>query len=147
MPLKNTYNQECYCICSDPHKNNIEEEVYIEKPNGFALTKDKEMVCKLQKKLYGLKQEPTAWYEILHSYLIKINFIRKSEDSNVYLKVQGDKILLVEVFVDDIIFGGNDEMGFIFFEEMKEFELSMIGEIKFFIGLQISQLKGGIYIS
>lgn len=127
----------------------LEEEIYIEQPNGFALLKDEDMVCKLQKAHYGLKQAPRAWYERLHSYLIKIGFIRTSEDSNVYLKIEkDDRLLIAEVFVDDIIFYGNDEMSIAFADEMRiEFEMLMFGEIKFFIGLQISQLNDGIYIN
>lgn len=70
----------------------LEEEVYIEQPDGFALTKDKNMVCKLHKALYGLNQAPRAWYERLHSHLIKIGFQRTSEDKNIYLNTKRDKL-------------------------------------------------------
>lgn len=104
----------------------LEEEVYIEQLNGYALIDAKDMVCKLHKALYGLKQAPRAWYEILHSHLMKIGFLRTSEDNNIYLKSEGDKILVSEVFVDDIIFGGNDDMHDDFANEMKsEFEMSL----------------------
>lgn len=103
----------------------LEEEVYIEQPNGFALTEDKDMVCKLHKALYGLKQAPRAWFKRLHAHLIKIGFQRTNKDNNIYLKIEGDKMLIVEVFVDDIIFGGNDDMSMTFADEMKkEFEMS-----------------------
>lgn len=52
----------------------LEEEVYIEQPDGFALSKDSNIVCRLHKALYGLKQAPRAWYESLHSHLVKIGF-------------------------------------------------------------------------
>lgn len=69
---------------------------------------------------------------------MKIGFERTSEDSNIYLKSEGDQILICEVFCDDIIFGGDDKMSHEFANEMKkEFEMSLTGEIKFFIGLQI----------
>ncbi|GLJ31301.1 hypothetical protein SUGI_0627870 [Cryptomeria japonica] len=118
----------------------LEEEVYIEKPDGYALTNAKDMVCKLHKTLYGLKQKPRTWYERLHSHLMKIGFLRTSEDNNIYLKSEGDKTLVSEVFVDDIIFGGNDDMSDDFVNEMKsEFEMSLVGEIKFFIGCKVSK--------
>lgn len=91
------------------------------------------MVCKLHKVLYGLKQAPRAWFEGLHAHMIKIGFKRTSKDNNIYLKTEGDKMLIAKVFVDDIIFGGNDDMSLNFVEEMKkEFEMSLIGEIKKF---------------
>lgn len=126
----------------------LEEEVYIRLPDGFALSKDKDMVCKLHKELYGLKKSPRTWFERLHGHLIKIGFQRTSEDRNFYLKTKGDKVLIVEVFVDDIIFRGNDDMCMTFADEMKEeFEMSLIGEIKKFIGFQVQQLEGGNFIS
>lgn len=81
----------------------LEEEVYIEQPDGFSLSEDSDMVCRLHKALYGLKQAPRAWYELLHSHLVNIRFERTSEDSNIYLKSEGDQILICEVFVDDIV--------------------------------------------
>lgn len=68
----------------------LEEKVYIEKLEEFALSEDSDMVCRLQKALYGLKQVPRAWYERLHSHLVKTGFQRTSEDSNIYLKSEGD---------------------------------------------------------
>ncbi|GLJ06696.1 hypothetical protein SUGI_0045460 [Cryptomeria japonica] len=125
----------------------LEEEVYIEQPNGYTLIDKKDMVCRLHKDLYGLKQGSRAWYERLHIHLMKIGFLRTSDDSNIYLKFEGDKILVSEVFVDDIIFGGNDDMSNNFADEMKnEFEMSLVGEIKNFIGLQIQQMKNGIFV-
>ena len=107
------------------------------------------MVCKLHKFLYGLKQAPRAWYERLHGYLVRIGFEKTNDNSNLYIK-EGphDKILLVEIFVDDIIFGGHEMLCKSFAEEMKkEFEMSMFGEVKFFVGLQVHQLKEGIFIT
>ena len=69
-------------------------------------------------------------------------------DSNLYIKEIGDELLIVVIFVDDIIFGGDDIESDKFVEEMKkEFEMSMIGEMKYFLGLQILQEKEGIFLS
>ena len=69
------------------------------------------MVYRLHKSLYGLKQAPRAWYERLHNYLVKIRFERTNYNSNLYLKIEkGKGILLSEIFVDDIIFGGQDTL-------------------------------------
>ena len=97
------------------------------------------MVCRLDKALYGLKQEPRAWYERLHKYLIKIGFERTDDNKNLYVKIDKRKgILLSEIFVDDIIFRGQDTLCKAFANEIKkEFEMSMFGEIKFFFSLHV----------
>ena len=92
--------------------------------------------------LYGLKQALRAWYERLQNYLVKIGFERIADNINLYLKTKGGKgILLAEIFVDDIIFRSEDKLCKAFANEMKkEFEMSMFGEIKFFVGLQVYQI-------
>ena len=87
----------------------LEEEVYIEKPEGFQLNNKGDYVCKLKKALYGLKQAPRAWYERLDSYLQLQNFKRGSTYSNLYCKMVGENMIIVELYVDDIIFGSDDE--------------------------------------
>ena len=95
------------------------------------------MVYKLQKALYGLKQVPRAWYEILFNYLIQIGFLRTNDNNSLYIKEGLDKtIVLVEIFVDDTLFIGNDDLCKSFLEEMsKEFYLTKNGHIKLFIHL------------
>lgn len=89
----------------------LEEELYIEQLKGFASEYEINMAWRLQKALYGLKQAPRAWYERLDSYLLSIGFKRTSDNSNLYLKSGIErKHLIADFFVDDIIFGGDDEM-------------------------------------
>jgi hypothetical protein len=127
----------------------LEEEVYIEQPEGFLLSEDEEYVCRLKKALYGLKQAPRAWYSRLDKYLQQQGFKRGTIDNNIYIKIDNAEMLIIVVYVDDIIFGSNiDEMSQKFAEEMqKEFEMSMLGELSFFLGLQITQMSKGIFIS
>jgi hypothetical protein len=87
----------------------LEEEVYIEQPEGFQLSENADCVCKLKKALYGLKQAPRAWYSILDKYLQQSGFKKGSADNNLYIKVSQGNILLIEVYVDDIIFGSDDD--------------------------------------
>jgi len=124
----------------------LEEEVYIEQPDGFQLSEDLHIVCRLKKVLYGLKQAPRAWYARLDKYLLQQGLKKGTTDSNLYIKIKDEQILIV-VYVDDIIFGGNDEMCKKFAKETKkEFEMFMIGELSFFLGFQISQSNDGIFI-
>ena len=116
----------------------LEEEVYIEQLEGFPLTTEKDMVWKLKKAFYGLNQAPRTWYARLDKHLAKLGFAKGIVDSNLYLKEIKDGLLIIIVFLDDIIFGGDDEASNKFLEDMKnEFGMSMIGEMKFFLGLQI----------
>jgi hypothetical protein len=127
----------------------LEEEVYIEQPEGFLLSEREDYVCRLKKALYGLKQAPRAWYSRLDKYLQQQGFRKGNADRNIYIKVDRDNILIIEVYVDDIIFGSDDDrMSKKFSKDMQnEFEMSLLGELNFFLGLQISQLDEGIFIS
>jgi len=100
------------------------------------LSDNLDMVCKLKNALYGLQQTPRTWYARFNMYLLQKGFSKGSIDSNLYIKVRKDQILIVEVYVDDIIFSGNEGMCKDFTNEMqKEFEMSMCGEMNFFLGL------------
>ena len=91
------------------------------------------MVCRLKKALYDLKQASRTWYARLDSYLAKLGFAKDMIENNLYLKEIEDCLLIIILFIDDIIFGGNDEASDKFVEEMRnEFEMSMIREIIFF---------------
>eukprot|EP00253_Pinus_taeda_P031608 PITA_31608 len=127
----------------------LEEEVYIEQPDGFILENDPNLVCRLKKALYGLKQAPRAWYYRLDKYLHQQGFSKGSADSNLYLKIENDKLIILVVYVDDIIFGSNEEaMSQSFALVMqKEFEMYLLGELTYFLRLQIQQNKDGIFLS
>jgi hypothetical protein len=127
----------------------LEEEVYIEQPEGFQLSENTKYVCKLKKALYGLKQDPRAWYSIMDKYMQQAGFRNGSVDNNLYIKVSQGNILLIEVYVDDIIFGSDDDrLSQKFTKDMQnEFEMSLLGELSVFLGLQIRQSNPGICIS
>ena len=86
----------------------LEEEVYIEQPERFILGNDAKLVCRLKKPLYVLKQAPRAWYCRLDKYLHQQGFTKGSANRNLYTKIETDKLLII-VYVDDIIFGSNEE--------------------------------------
>ena len=127
----------------------IQEEVYVEQPPGFENYENPSHVYKLKKALYGLKQAPRAWYDRLSKFLIEKGFVRGKVDTTLFIKNNNQQTLLVQIYVDDIIFGStNNTLCKEFSKLMQgEFEMSMMGELNFFLGLQIKQMKNGIFIS
>lgn len=127
----------------------LEEEVYIEKPKGFMLTNKKDYVCRLKKELYGLKEALRTWYARLDKYLQKQGFRGGNVDSNLYIKIRQKNLTLIKVYADDIIFGNDDgKLSKNFANGMQnEFKISLFGELTYFLGLQISLEDGGIFIS
>jgi hypothetical protein len=127
----------------------LEEEVYMEQLEGFSLKDNPNYVRKLKKALYGLKKAPRAWYYRLDKFLQDKGFKKGIVDNNLYINSESDNLLVVLVYVDDIIFGCTNEPSFHWFSNsMKtEFEMSMIGELSYFIGLQVNQSSVGIFIS
>ncbi|WVZ58242.1 LOW QUALITY PROTEIN: hypothetical protein U9M48_008528 [Paspalum notatum var. saurae] len=105
-------------------------------------------VYKLRKALYGLKQAPRAWYARLKSLLLKFGFVMGSVDNTLFLLSRGGDILIVQIYVDDIIFGGSSHaLVSSFAEQMnREFEMSLMGELQFFLGLQIKQGPEGTFV-
>ncbi|GKC83157.1 putative ribonuclease H-like domain-containing protein [Tanacetum coccineum] len=127
----------------------IEEEVYVCQPPGFKDLQFPDKVYKVEKALYGLHQAPRAWYETLSTYLIENGFRRGTIDKTLFIKNDKGDILLVQVYVDDIIFGSTKKSLCDEFEQMmhKKFQMSSIRELTFFLGLQVQQKKDGIFIS
>jgi len=127
----------------------IQEEVYVDQPPGFENYEKPTYVYKLKKALYGLKQAPRAWYERLSKFLMNHGFERGKVDTTLFIKNAKDDIILIQIYVDDIIFGAtNDHLCKEFASIMQnEFEMSMMGELNFFLGLQIKQLKEGTFIN
>jgi hypothetical protein len=127
----------------------LKEEVYVKQPPGFESEKYPNNVYFLDKALYGLKQAPRAWYERLSTFLLSQNFHRGTTDITLFYKKTHDEILLVQIYVDDIIFGSTDISMCKEFELLmqNEFEMSMMGELTFFLGLQVKQSSEGIFIN
>jgi hypothetical protein len=126
----------------------LNEEVYMEQPEGFELSDNPDLVCKMKKSLYGLKQAPCAWYHRLDTYLKDKGFKRGTIDNNLYIKTKGNDLLIMLVYVDDIIFRFNKDSLVQWFSSAmeSEFEMSMIGELSFFLGLQITQRFEGMFM-
>ena len=128
----------------------INEEVYVEQPPGFQSFNFPNHVFRLKKALYGLKQAPRAWYERLSKFLLmKKGFKMGKIDTTLFIKTKENDMLLVQIYIDDIIFGAtNVSLCEEFSKGMhSEFEMTMMGELNFFLGLQIKQLKEGPFIN
>ncbi|GJR60673.1 putative ribonuclease H-like domain-containing protein [Tanacetum coccineum] len=117
----------------------IEEEVYVHQPPGFVDPAHPNKVYKVIKALYGLHQAPRAWYETLSSFLMENGFRRGTIDKTLFIKKKKSDIMLVQVYVDDIIFGSTKKSMCTEFEDCmhKRFQMSSMGELTFFLGLQV----------
>ncbi|GJR95309.1 retrovirus-related pol polyprotein from transposon TNT 1-94 [Tanacetum coccineum] len=127
----------------------IEKEVYVCQPPGFEDPDFLDRVYKVEKALYGLHQAPRAWYETLSTYLLNNGFQRWKIDKTLFIRRHKGDILLVQVYVGDIIFGSTKKELCIAFEKLmhEKFQMSSMGELTFFLGLQVQQKKDGIFIS
>ncbi|GJV43456.1 uncharacterized mitochondrial protein-like protein [Tanacetum coccineum] len=133
----------CFLSQEEPKK------VYVCQPLGFEDPDFPDRVYKVEKALYRLHQAPRAWYETLSTYLLNNEFQRGKIDKTLFIKRHKGDILLVQVYVDDIIFGLTKKELCNAFEELMhaKFQMSSIGEVTFFLGLQVQQKKDGIFIS
>ncbi|GKC50432.1 putative ribonuclease H-like domain-containing protein [Tanacetum coccineum] len=127
----------------------IDEEVYVSQPPGFVDPDHPNKVYKVVKALYRLHQAPRAWYANLSTFLEKHGYKRGTIDKTLFIKRDKKDIMLVQVYVDDIIFGSTNKSWCDEFKALmkSKFQISSIGELTFFLGLQVKQNKGGIFIS
>ncbi|GJT34188.1 putative ribonuclease H-like domain-containing protein [Tanacetum coccineum] len=127
----------------------IDEEVYVSQPPGFVDPKYPKKVYKVVKALYGLHQAPRAWYATLSTFLLKSGYRRGTIDKTLFIKKDKNDIMLVQVYVDDIIFGSTKRSWCDEFEALMKsrFQMSSMGELTFFLGLQVKQKEDGIFIS
>ncbi|KAI3718362.1 hypothetical protein L6452_19229 [Arctium lappa] len=119
----------------------LAEEVYVKQPPGFEDPIYPDYVYRLDKALYGLKQAPRAWYDTLAHFLLKNKYTRGKIDNTLFIKQTSGNLILVQIYVDDIIFGAtNESLCDEFGSLMKiQYEMSMMGELTFFLGLQVKQ--------
>jgi hypothetical protein len=127
----------------------INEEVYVAQPPGFIDFENPNHVYKLKKALYGLKQAPKAWYDRLKTFLVDHKYTMGLVDNTLFTKKKDSHIIIVQIYVDDIIFGSTCQELCVDFSKIMhdEFEMSMMGELNIFLGLQIKQLEDGIFFN
>ncbi|KAH9802197.1 hypothetical protein KPL71_001280 [Citrus sinensis] len=128
-------------------RNKMDESGVVVRNKARLVAQDH--VYKLSKALYGLKQAPRAWYDRLKNFLLDNDFSMGKADTTLFVKHKNQDILIVQISVDDIIFGSTNELLCKDFSSCmsQEFEMSMMGELKYFLGLQIKQNEEGIFIN
>nr|GEU91649.1 retrovirus-related Pol polyprotein from transposon TNT 1-94 [Tanacetum cinerariifolium] len=127
----------------------INEEVYVAQPPGFIDFEKPDHVYKLKKALYGLKHAPKSWYDRLKAFIIKHEYKIGMVDNTLFTKKKSSNLIIVQIYVDDIIFGSTCQDMYNEFDKIMhdEFEMSMMGELNFFLGLQIKQMEDGIFFN
>nr|GEZ27352.1 retrovirus-related Pol polyprotein from transposon TNT 1-94 [Tanacetum cinerariifolium] len=128
---------------------NLREEVYVSHLDRFVDQDNLNHVYKLKKALYGLKQAPRAWYDMLSTFLISQDFSKGLVDPTLFIRRNGNDSLLVQIYVDDIIFAASTPELYDLFAKImcSKFKMSMMGKILFFLRLQISQSPRDIFIN
>ncbi|GJZ66079.1 retrovirus-related pol polyprotein from transposon TNT 1-94 [Tanacetum coccineum] len=123
----------------------LKEEVYVSQPEGFIDQEHLTHVFRLKKALYGLKQVPWAWYDMLSKFLLSQHFVKRVVDPTLFTRKEGERIILVQIYV---VASTNPSFCDKFADQMsKRFNMSMMGKMSFFLGLQISQSPRGIFIN
>nr|GFC25250.1 putative ribonuclease H-like domain-containing protein [Tanacetum cinerariifolium] len=127
----------------------IDEEVYVMQPPGFQDPEYPARVYKVEKAMYGLHQAPRAWYGTLSKYLLINGFQKGTRDQTLFIRRQRGYFILVQVYVDDIIFGSSNPQLYREFEALmhEKFQMSAMGELNFFLGLQVLQKEDVIFLS
>ncbi|GKC16756.1 retrovirus-related pol polyprotein from transposon TNT 1-94 [Tanacetum coccineum] len=127
----------------------LKEEVYVKQPSSFESSEFPNHVCKLDKALCRLKQAPRAWYETLSTFLIKHKFVRGKIDNTLFVYKTQTDVILVQIYVDDIIFGSTSTKLCKQFAKLitQRYEMSMTGVLTYFLGFQIKQPERGISIN
>ena len=127
----------------------LEEEVYMRQPLGFEDAKFPNYVCRLDKAIYGLKQAPRAWYSRLSSKLFDLGFKTSKSDALLLIYSMSNTIIFMLIYVDDIIVTGSSmEVIVALLRELRaEFALKDLGDLNFFLGIEVNRIQGGLFLS
>lgn len=122
----------------------LEEEVYMRQPPGYEVTSKESLVCRIKKSIYGLKQSARCWNKALHETLIRLNFKQCQSDPCLYLRHDGEKTVILLVYVDDLLVGCKEESEIhIVFTALRDaFETTNLGPVRQFLGLEVLHDKG-----
>ncbi|CAL5381550.1 unnamed protein product [Camellia sinensis] len=125
----------------------LQEEIYVEQPEGFVMQGHEDKVYLLKKALYGLKQAPRAWYSRIDSHLLSLGFVKSLSEFTLYVKEATD-LIVVSVYVDDLLItGSNEDLVKEFKAEMlKVFEMTDLGMMSYFLGMEVKQRQHEVFI-
>src|SRR5579875_2010750 len=121
----------------------LEEDIYMDQPQGFVQRGKENLVCKLKKSLYGLRQSPRAWYEKIHHFFAKEGFNRSHVDHSLYIKQTSTYLLIVLIYVDDLILLSSDMSRKQGLKQRleEEFDMSDLGELHFFLRVEMERSR------
>ena len=127
----------------------LQEEIYVEQPEGFQVKGQEEKVYLLKKALYGLKQAPRAWYSRIDEHLQSLGFVKSPSEATLYVKGTDANLIVVSVYVDDLLVTGSNEKLVKEFkaEMLKVFEMTDLGLMSYFLGMEVKQDHDGVFIS
>ena len=135
-------------VKSDLLHGDLHEEIYMDQPPGF-IHDDSRLFCRLKKTLYGLKQAPCAWYAKMDIFLSPIGFYRCHSDNNVYNKIIDGHLIILVLYVDDLILTHSDPklINHVKSSLKRKFDMTTLGYLHYFLGLQVLQSKESISLS
>ena len=109
----------------------LDEEIYMEIPNGFPGARDPTKVCRINRALYGLKQAPKSWYSRIDAWFIKQGLKRSENDPNLYYSLENGKYVIILLHVDDLLITGDNsqEISRLQSALQKEFEMTDLGTV------------------
>ena len=127
----------------------LKEEEYVAQPPGYEVERKEDKLYQLRKSIYGLMEAPRAWYIRIDAYLLDNGFNKCDGEITLYIKESDGKILIFVLYVDDFIFTGSDDFLIVDFKQVmkNEFEMTDLGLLRYFLGIEVKQTENGIFIS
>ena len=127
----------------------LQEEIFVEQPEGFVNEGNENKVYFMKKALYGLKQAPRAWYSKVDDHLVHLGFHKSQSELTLYVKHQGTNILVISLYVDDMLVTGSnvEEINWFKVEMKKVFEMTDLGLMSYFLGIEIKQNQDEVFLS
>lgn len=122
----------------------LEEEVFMRQPPGFVVSGRENLVCRLRKSIYGLKQSARCWNQTLHEGLLGLQFKQSRFDPCLYTRNARKHVVFVLIYVDDIVVGCKDdvEIAKVFQSLRKKFDITNLGKLTYFLGMEIDRMDG-----
>ena len=126
----------------------LKEEIYMKQPPGFEQGSPN-LVCKLNKSLYGLKQASRAWFFTVHTVLVSLGFSQSKADASLFYRSQNGKVVYLLIYVDDILITGNSSscVKDVIDQLSSHFSLKNLGEVKNFLGIEVTKTEQGIHLN